>query len=154
MIYSNIGELRTAIGYEGRLLGLDVGTKTIGISISDATRMIANPKFIIARKSNLKDFEQIKIIIAENKISAIVIGIPLDDDDLEIANATMCKFIRKFAEEFDKYFDNKLRIIFFNERLSSFMARNEMKKINKKQSKEDAVASAIMLQHFCDEFTN
>ena len=83
MIYNNIRILNQALPPEGRILGLDVGTKNIGLAISDQSRIIANPKAIIKRSSNSKDFAKIAQAIASHQATAIIIGLPLNMDGSE-----------------------------------------------------------------------
>ena len=85
----------------GRLLGIDVGTKRIGLALSDASRFIATPKLIINRASNQKDFLKIKEFILENQVCAIVIGRPINLDESRVA---MTKFSEEFTKNFDQFF--------------------------------------------------
>lgn len=150
MIYNNLQQLNQELPVNGRLMGLDVGTKTIGVAISDLSRLIATPRLTISRKSNLKDFFLISQIIIENNINAIVIGLPLNMDDSE---SPMSAFVRKFADNLDKFLVD-CKIIFHDERLSSFIAENDLSEIvSKKRQKQvvDQVAAALILQSVLDE---
>ncbi|MDX2083596.1 MAG: Holliday junction resolvase RuvX [Rickettsiales bacterium] len=133
----------------GRLLGIDVGTKRIGIALSDASRFIATPKLIINRRSNQKDFSVIENFIKENEIVAIVIGHPIDMDESIIF---MTKFCEEFAQNLDLFLGKKLPIFLFEERLTSFEAReiNNSKLSRKKNKFVDDIAASLILQHFMD----
>jgi putative Holliday junction resolvase len=150
MIYNDLKQLKQDLpasgSQRGRLLGLDVGTKTIGVAISDASWLISNPRLTILRKGGKADFLAIKNFIGENKITAIVIGLPLNMDGSESA---MSDFVRKFAIRLDEFLINS-KITFFDERLSSFEAEELMEsgkiKNNKRKEKIDQIAASLILQ--------
>jgi putative holliday junction resolvase len=135
---------------KGRILAIDVGTKKIGISISDETRIIATPKLIIKRQSNQKDFAKILEFITQNFASAIVIGRPVQMDN-SITKMTI--FSENFAKNFDIFLEQKFPIFLFEERLSSFEAQMiDQEGISKRHNHQniDDIASSIILQHFLD----
>ncbi len=135
----------------GSLLAIDVGTKRLGIAKSDETRFIATPKLIINRQGNLKDFTKIAELIEEYKTVAIVIGYPINMDG---KNIEMTEFAQNFAENLDKFLDDKFPIFLFEERLSSFEARNfGYSKISRKHKNKfiDDIAASVILQHFLDD---
>ena len=145
MIYNNLKQLNQHLVNKGRLLALDVGTKTIGVAISDGDWLIANPKLTIARAGNKKDFVAIKKIIEDNKIVAIIIGLPLNMNDTE---SKMSGFVRRFADNLDEFLiDGK--IVFFDERLSSFEAKEIMHSGKAKNHQHyqlvDKIAASIIL---------
>lgn len=145
MIYDNLTRLNQDLLKEGRIMALDVGTKTIGVAISDLSRTISTPKLTIKRKSNKADFLILEKIIKENSIQAIVIGLPLNMDDSESA---MSKFVRKFTDSFDQFLQNQ-KIIFADERLSTFVADEFISefKMKKDRSKSvDQIAASMILQ--------
>ena len=98
MIYNNLKQLNQDLPHKGRLLGLDIGTRTIGVAICDGDWLVANPKITIARRGGMKDFLAIEKIIGEHKIVAIVIGLPINMDESE---SQMSKFVRKFTGNLD-----------------------------------------------------
>src|ERR1700722_12016065 len=77
-----------------RLLGLDVGEKTIGLALSDVGRIIATPYKTIARGKFSKDVETLMSITAEQKVGGFVIGYPVNMDGSE---GPRCQSIRQFA---------------------------------------------------------
>lgn len=79
-----------------RLLGLDVGKKTLGLAVSDERHNIATPLHTIIRKKFSKDIWELKKIIDEYEIGGYVIGYPLNMDGSE---GPRCESIRHFAEE-------------------------------------------------------
>lgn len=149
MIFNNLDPVNQALPSKGRLMALDVGTKRIGIAISDESRFLATPKLILERQSNLKDFIKIKKFLDDNHVVAIVIGHPLNMDGSRI---TMTDFSEKFAKNFDDFLENKIAIFLFEERLTSFEARGiKASSISNKKNKfVDDIAASFILQHFLD----
>ncbi len=151
MIYNDLKKLKQDLPTKGRLLGLDIGTKTIGVAICDRGWLIANPRLTISRKGGGTDFLVIKNYIKENEIVAIVIGLPLNIDGSE---SKMSEFVRRFADRLDGFLDN-MKIIFFDERLSSFAAEELLEsgqaKNNKRKGLVDQVAASVILQGAVDE---
>ncbi len=153
MIFNNLSPVNQALPSKGRLMALDVGSKRIGIAISDESRFLATPKLILERLSNQKDFEKIKKFSEENQIVAIVIGRPLAMDGSAIP---MTEFSEKFAKNFDDFLENKLPIFLFEERLTSFEARDvNASGVSRKKNKFiDDIAASFILQHFLDEIAS
>jgi len=150
MIFNISDQLNQALPAKGRLMALDVGTKRIGIALSDESRFLATPKLIINRLSNQQDFEKIVKFITENQIVAAIIGRPLNMDGSAIP---MTEFCERFAQNLDIYLEKKFPIFLFEERLSSFEAReiNASGGISRKKDKFiDDIAASIILQHFLD----
>jgi putative holliday junction resolvase len=150
MIYNDLKQLNQDLPNKGRLLGLDVGTKTIGVAVCDGDWMVANPRLTIYRRGGKADFSAIKDCVVENKIQAIVVGLPLNMDGTE---SGMSEFVRKFALGLDEFLAD-VKIIFFDERLSSFEAEELLEsgqvKNNKRKGKIDQIAASIILQGAVD----
>jgi putative Holliday junction resolvase len=138
-----------AIAKLGKIMAIDVGTKRLGIAISDETRLIASPKMIINRVSNQKDFEKIFNFIEENKVKIIVVGLSVRMNN---ENNEMTNFCQKFAYDLDIFLAKSYQIILFDERLTSFEAReiNSSKLSRKKNKFVDDIAASVMLKHFMD----
>jgi putative Holliday junction resolvase len=152
VIFDNFNQLNKTIPSEGRLMAIDVGTKRIGIAVCDKSRMIATPKTTIKRKSNANDFIKIKALIEENDIKAIIIGLPINMDESE---NEMTKFSRRFTQNLDEFLDN-VKICFHDERLTSFMAKDDLinmikGKKDKKNSVIDQMAASLILQSVLDQ---
>ena len=152
MIFREISDYKKILPTKGRILALDVGTKKIGVAICDDTQTIATPKLIIKRQSNLKDFAVIKNLIEEYQVIGIVAGMPVDMDESEIP---MTQFALNFCENLDVFLEKKLPIFFFDERLTSFEAREIggsrlSRKKNKSQKYIDDIAASLILQGFLD----
>lgn len=103
-----------ALPPSGKLLGLDLGTKTIGVAISDGMRYSATPLETIARTKFTADAERLKHLIAANKAVGIVLGLPLNMDGSEGPRA---QSTRAFARNLLRLID--IPIAFWDERLST-----------------------------------
>jgi len=82
-----------------RLLGMDLGSKTIGLSVSDPAHFIATPLKTIRRTKFTRDIEEIRQVIAEYEIGGYVLGYPVNMDGSE---GPRCQSVRDFAIEFSK----------------------------------------------------
>ena len=103
-----------ALPVSGKLLGLDLGTKTIGVAISDALRYSATPLETIKRQKFTQDAERIVQLIAENSVAGIVIGLPLNMDGSEGPRAQSTRaFARNLTHK------TAVPIAFWDERLST-----------------------------------
>ncbi|KAB2858216.1 MAG: Holliday junction resolvase RuvX, partial [Sphingopyxis terrae] len=80
MITTAASEFAAALPGGGRLVGLDVGTKTIGVALCDAGWSFATPDKTIVRKKFTVDFEALKALIAAQSVVGIVVGLPLNMD--------------------------------------------------------------------------
>lgn len=130
-----------------KFLGIDYGSKRLGIAISDDEGKIAFPKTILNNDKKL--FENLEKIIKLEKISEIVLGESLNY--VGEKNEVM-KEIERFKTNLEKKFN--LPVHFEQEFLSSFQARNEkkstMKQSNNETMKIDDSAAAIILQSYLD----
>ena len=132
-----------------RLLGLDVGKRTIGVAMSDTLQTIATPTLVIKRTKFMKDVEIIKGLISEHEIGGIVVGLPLSmDGSLNIA----CQSVKQFAKNL--YKEEGLPILLWDERMSTVAvshALNAAEMHHKKQSKViDKMAASFILQGVLD----
>ena len=104
----------------GALLGLDLGEKTIGVAVSDATRAIASPLELIRKTRFTAEAERLFQLYDERKAGGVVIGLPINMDGTEGAR---CQSNRAFGRNLIRLRD--VPIAFWDERLSS-MAVNRM----------------------------
>ena len=134
---------------QGKLLGIDVGTKRLGLAVCDELRFLTTPKKIINRQSNEKDFAEIARIFIEEKALAIVMGFPINMDG---TFNEMSRFTQKFADELDKFLHEKVQIFFADERLTSFEAKEISHSLasRKKQKHFDDIAASVILRDFID----
>jgi len=150
MIFNDLNQVNQALPAKGRLMALDLGTKRIGIALSDETRFIATPKLVINRKSNEVDFAKIKNFLDENHVVAIVIGRPIN---MAGQRTEMTNFAENFIEKFDEFLEKKFPIFPFEERLTSFEAKEAQASglSRKKNEFVDDIAASFILQHFLDD---
>lgn len=134
---------------QSRLLGLDLGTKTLGLALSDNHWIIASPFKTLERQKFSKDILEFKKIIDEFKIDALIIGLPINMNGTE---GPKCQSIRQFAQNFLTYHD--LPICFWDERLSTVAVSRIMIQadISRKRQGEvvDKMAASYILQGFLD----
>jgi putative Holliday junction resolvase len=132
-----------------RLFGLDLGTKTIGIALSDVTRTIASPLETIRRTKFRADAQRLLDLIAEHRIGGLVLGLPANLDGSEGPRA---QSTRAFAKNINGL--SPLPILLWDERWST-MAANRMlidADASRKRRSEvvDKVAATIILQTALD----
>ncbi|WP_298673379.1 Holliday junction resolvase RuvX [uncultured Sphingomonas sp.] len=99
MISTIAAEFRDALPGGGRLIGLDLGTKTIGTALCDAGWTFASPALLIRRAKFTKDKEALAALIAEQAVTGIVIGLPLNLDGSESPRSQSTRaFARNIAD--------------------------------------------------------
>ena len=128
----------------GRILSLDWGLRRCGVAVSDENRdfTFARPQLYIKSQDEL--IQNVLGIIKEDKISGIVIGLPLYSDGSE---SETTKMVRDFANLLSQYTD--LPIIFVEENLTSTAAQEEIgrKSISKIKQELDSVSAKIILEN-------
>ena len=137
----------------GALLGLDVGTKTIGVATSDAERRLATGVETIARKTFTADAARLLALAAERRCAGLVLGLPLNMDGTEGPRA---QSVRAFARNLAKLTD--LPIALWDERLSTAAVERELIAADVSRAKRAAVidqhAAAFILQGAIDRLRN
>ncbi|MBT4490318.1 MAG: Holliday junction resolvase RuvX, partial [Rhodospirillaceae bacterium] len=106
--------LRGAVPTPKRLLGLDLGSKTIGLALSDTTWRIASPLETIRRRKFTPDAERLFALVDEHDVGALVLGLPMNMDGSE---GPRCQSTRAFADNVIAKRD--IAITFQDERLST-----------------------------------
>jgi putative Holliday junction resolvase len=128
-----------ALPHSGKLLGLDLGSKTIGVAVSDGVRLSATPLETIARTKFTADAARIIALIAENKVVGIVIGLPLNMDGSEGPRA---QSTRAFARNLSQRVE--VPIAFWDERLStSAVTRMMIEEADMRRDKRAAVVDKL-----------
>lgn len=94
MALVDVAGLKAALPPQGRLLGLDVGTRTIGLATSDALRSLATPLETIARTKFSKDAVRLAEIVRRQDVAALAVGLPLNMDGTE---GPRCQSVRQFV---------------------------------------------------------
>ncbi len=135
--------------YPGRVMALDLGSKRIGVAVSDPTRTIARSYGVVKRKSRADDFTRYQQIITEQEITLLVVGLPTtsDGDDSETA-----VWIRDYMTQFGQQSDIPIR--FWDESFTTVQAEASLRQRGKRGKKArqvvDAVAAAFILQSYLD----
>ncbi|MFD2175127.1 Holliday junction resolvase RuvX [Rhodobacter lacus] len=149
MICPAIAEFAAALPRVGALAGLDLGTKTLGVSVSDTLRSIATPLRTIRREKFTLDAAELLKIVAEREIVGLVLGLPVNMDGSEGPRA---QSTRAFARNLEKL--TPLPITFWDERLSTVAAERAMLEadLSRKRRAElvDHVAAGFILQGALD----
>ncbi len=131
-----------------KLLGVDHGLKRIGLAVSDSSGMIARELTILHRKTNREDFEQINHITQEQRVSGIVVGMPVNSDALP-GEYTQGDTVRHWVERFRE--TTKLPIVLWDEQLTSHDAREiSIRQGRKARDPIDDLAARIILQTYLD----
>ena len=133
----------------GALIGLDLGTKTIGVAVCDAGWRYATAGKTVPRSKFTKDAGKLKEIVAERNIRGVVIGLPLNMDGSEGPRAQAS---RAYARNLSQALE--LPILLWDERWSTSSALNAMigqdMSRSKRAEKVDSHAAAIILQGAID----
>lgn len=109
-----LADLKAGLPREGRLLGLDLGTKTIGLALSDVGRQVATPFDVIQRRKFTPDAEALLRIVDAQGVAGLVLGLPVSMDGTE---GPRCQSTRQFAANLLALRD--LPLAFWDERLST-----------------------------------
>ncbi len=149
MLYDDAETFLTQIGPGKRLLGLDVGEKTIGLALSDVGRVIASPYDTIKRKKFSVDAASVFAVMEKEGVGGLVIGYPINMDGTE---GRKCQSIRQFAKNLDGVQESALFL--WDERLSTVLATNTLLEadLSRKRRAElvDKLAASSILQSFLD----
>ena len=136
-----------------RLIGLDLGSKRIGVSICDEKQLIATPFKTINKTSNIELINELKIIIAENNIKGIIIGNPLNMDG---SSGRSAQSVKDISNNIKKNID--VPIFLWDERLSTVGAFNLSSQLDvnvtKREKKIDENAATFILQGAIDFLNN
>lgn len=132
-----------------RVMGLDVGTKTIGVAVSDELGLTAQGVTTVRRVGPRKDVEALKQIVAERDVERIVVGLPLNLDGSEGHRAQAC---RRFGETVAT--ETGLPTVFWDERLTTVAAERALLEADVSRAKRkqviDQVAATLILQGWLD----
>ena len=135
------------------LVGLDLGTKTLGVAVSDRLKIIASPLSTIQRKGIKKDILKLQEILNEYEIGGFILGLPISLDNSENKQTQL---VRNFNSEINKFFN--LPTILWDERFSSDVIFKELRKANisktKIKNKLDQQSASYILQGYLDRYRN
>ena len=153
MIKENINDFFNDTQRIGPFLGMDLGEKRVGLSISDISQSIAS-NYATLKKKNFSLFSlELQTIIDKELICGIVIGLPLNMDGSE---GPKCQSTRDFAKNFSNIVN--LPITFWDERLTTVAAERSLllADLSRKKRKQvvDSVAAVLILQNLLDRLKN
>lgn len=133
-----------------RVLGLDVGDRTVGIAASDALGITAQGVETIRRKSLAQDLQRLQELMQEYETQTLVVGLP---KNMNGTQGERCDIVRAFAEEIKKVVPD-VKIIFWDERLSTVAAAKSLIAADVSRAKRrkviDKMAAVFILQGYLD----
>jgi putative Holliday junction resolvase len=149
----SVEDLAERLPAKGRLIGLDLGTKTIGLAVSDVERRIASPLRTLARGAFQKDADALIGIFAEFGVVAVVLGLPLD---LEGHEGPRAQSTRAFARNLSTR--TELPIALWDERFSTAVVTRSLIEHDVSRAKRakvvDKLAAAYILQGVLDRLAS
>jgi putative Holliday junction resolvase len=150
MAVVDLSELTAALPPRAPVAGLDLGTRTIGVAVSDISLMIASPLALIERRKFTADVERLFEMMAGRGAAGLVIGLPVNMDGTE---GPRCQSARAFARHLLRVRD--LPIAFWDERLSTVAANRVLideadRSRARRAELVDAMAAAWILQGALD----
>ena len=153
MVFQSLSELIKYLPKKSRLLGLDVGKKTIGLAVSDSDMKIATTVGTIRRSKFTKDVNDLDTIINERQVNGLVLGLPISMDGNE---GPACQSVRQFAVNLDNILE--IGITFWDERLSTSAVERLLTKEadlsrNRRSEIIDKMAAAYILQGALDSLS-
>lgn len=152
LITADISEFASLLGAGGKLAGLDVGTKTIGIAICDAGWHFAGPLETIRRTKFTRDLANLTVIIEREHLVGLVVGLPLNMDG---SDSPRTQSVRAFARNLSPL---ELPLLLWDERWSTQAVERAMIEADvsraRRAEKVDALAAAHILQGAIDALAN
>lgn len=142
-------ELASALPPRGIVAGIDLGTKTIGLAVSDPSLSLASPRPVIMRKKFSQDAETLLAQLARENAAALVVGLPVNMDGSAGPRVQSTKaFVRNLMPM------TGLPIVFWDERLSTVAAERALLEMDvsraKRATRIDSAAAAFILQGAID----
>lgn len=152
-VFDDVVDFAAVLPQMRAIMGLDLGTKTIGVAVSDTLRSVATPLLTVRRKKFGQDAEQLLTIIEGRKIVGIVLGLPFNMDGSE---GPRCQSTRAFARNLAKLTD--IPITFWDERLSTVAAERALLEADTSRKRRseviDHVAAGYILQGALDRLAH
>jgi putative Holliday junction resolvase len=149
MVLDEFEDYATALPRDGAIMGLDLGTKTIGVALSDVLRGVATPVETVKRKKFGVDAARLMDIAKERHVTGILLGLPRNMDGSE---GPRCQSTRAFARNLSQLTD--LPIGFWDERLSTVAAERALLEADTSRKRRaeliDNVAASYILQGALD----
>lgn len=152
MITDDTGKFAAALPSGGKLAGLDVGTKTIGLAICDAGWHFAGPAQTIRRSKFTKDMEALRTFLGAEHAVGLVVGLPLNMDG---SDSPRTQSVRAFARNLMPF---EMPLLLWDERWSTQAVERAMIDADvsraKRAEKVDSLAAAHILQGAIDALAN
>ncbi|MEO0677325.1 MAG: Holliday junction resolvase RuvX [Pseudomonadota bacterium] len=149
MILEDIAAFRGIVPPMGALAGLDLGTHTIGVALSDRLLTVATPQATIRRKKFTQDAAALLALLKDREAAGIVLGLPRNMDGTE---GPRCQATRAFARNLERL--TELPITFWDERLSTVAAERALLEADTTRKRRaeiiDQIAAAYILQGALD----
>jgi putative Holliday junction resolvase len=149
MIHDAFESFAQGLPAMGALMGLDLGTKTVGVAVSDGMRGVATPLETVKRQKFTLDAARLQELIAARSVVGVVLGLPRNMDGSE---GPRCQSTRAFARNFAQLTD--LPIGFWDERLSTVAAERALLEADTSRKRRaeviDHVAASYILQGALD----
>lgn len=149
LTYMDVENYRLALPEEGRLLGIDLGTKTIGLALSDTRRMVATPMETLSKGKFSKDLLSLQKIVEAQDICGFVMGLPLHMDGSESPRSQSS---RAFARNLKGQIE--LPVLLWDERMSSQAVTRTLLEADTSRAKRaeviDKMAASFILQGALD----
>ncbi len=134
---------------DDRLAALDIGTKRIGVAVSDGLGLTAQPLCVIARRGTTADIEQIRVALANYAVRRVVVGLPLQMDGSEGSQAEL---VRRFCERLETA--TGWEVLYQDERLTTVESERRLidAGLRRKARRRviDKTAAALILQSYLD----
>lgn len=150
----HIHQLKSRMPGNRRVMGIDVGTKTLGLALSDLSLCVATPLQTIRRTKFTRDAEQLTALVREHEVGGLLLGLPVGMDGIE---GPKCQSVRQFAANLLGVLD--LALAFWDERLSTaavermLIAEVDMTR-KRRRDVIDKAAAAYILQGALDAMAN
>jgi putative holliday junction resolvase len=152
MISTAAADFRAVLPMGGRLLGLDVGTKTIGTALCDAGWTIATAASLVLRSKFAKDLQRLRALVSDQAVTGLVIGLPLN---LDGTDSPRTQSVRAFARNLETPLD--LPILLWDERWSTQAVTRTLIDADASRARRaelvDKMAAAYILQGAIDALT-
>ncbi|WP_295046527.1 Holliday junction resolvase RuvX [uncultured Paracoccus sp.] len=149
MIHPEITDFAAALPPTGALAGLDLGTKTIGVAVSDGLRQVASPLTVIRRQKFTLDAAELLAVVKDRGLVGLILGLPRNMDGSEGPRA---QSTRAFARNLERL--TPLPIGFWDERLSTVAAERALLEADTSRKRRaeviDQVAAGYILQGALD----
>ncbi|MDM7459106.1 MAG: Holliday junction resolvase RuvX [Paracoccus sp. (in: a-proteobacteria)] len=152
MILDEITDFAAILPRHGALAGLDLGTKTIGVAVSDGLRQVASPLLVIRRTKFTQDAARLIALIQQRGLVGVILGLPRNMDGSEGPRA---QSTRAFARNFSAL--TPVPICFWDERLSTVAAERALLESDASRKRRaeviDQVAAGYILQGALDRLS-